>query len=89
MTTTADRLEVRISAQDKQTIARAAELRGEGVSAFARSVLVREAERVLEAEKTVVLSAKESRRFLQALDRPFSPNAKLRAALARGDKLGL
>ena len=86
---TPDRLEVRITAQDKKVVARAAEIKGEGVSAFARAVLVREAQRIVDAERTVVLSPAESRRFLAALDRPFKPNAALRRALAKGAKLGL
>ena len=35
------------------------------------------------AELTVTLSAEESRRFVNALDAPFRPNAKLKKALAR------
>lgn len=87
--TTAERLELRINQQDKRTVTRAAELQGEGVSAFARAVLVSEAKRIVEAEQTAKLSATESQRFLKALDRPFSPNTALRKALATGDKLGL
>lgn len=89
MTIAASRLELRINAQDKKYVSRAAELQGEGVSAFARAVLVREAKRIVESEQTILLSPEESRRFLKALDRPFAPNAALRKALARGDKLGL
>ncbi len=89
MTIAASRLELRINAQDKKVVSRAAELVGEGVSAFARAVLVREAKRIVESEQTVVLSPEESRRFLKALDRPFAPNAALRKAMAKGDKLGL
>ncbi|WNH54221.1 DUF1778 domain-containing protein [Stenotrophomonas oahuensis] len=35
------------------------------------------------AEPIVILSEEESRRFLDALDAPFQPNAKLKKALAR------
>ncbi len=35
------------------------------------------------AELEVTLSEEESRRFLDALDAPFQPNAKLKNALAR------
>jgi uncharacterized protein (DUF1778 family) len=34
------------------------------------------------AELTVTLSIEESRRFLDALDKPFKPNAKLKKAMA-------
>ena len=83
------RIELRINERDKAYLSRAAELRGEPVSAFARSVLVREAKRIVEAEQAAVLSATQSRRFLKTLDRAFAPNAALRKALAKGDKLGL
>jgi len=83
------RLELRISANDKRYVNRAAELQGEAVSSFARSVLVNEARRIVESEQTATLSAAESRRFLKALERPFAPNAALRKAMAKGDKLGL
>lgn len=86
---TADRLEVRTSQQDKKIVTRAAELRGETVSSFARAVLVREAKKVIESEQTVVLSSEATKRFMQALDRPFVPNAALRKAMAKADKLGL
>ncbi|MFT3790235.1 MAG: DUF1778 domain-containing protein [Rudaea sp.] len=89
MSSVADRLEVRTSEQDKKIVARAAELRGETVSSFARAVLVREARKILESEEVVTLSAAASRRFVQALDRPFAPNAALRKAMAKADKLGL
>lgn len=87
---TADsRLELRISVRDKDFVSRASELRGEAVSTFARSVLVSEARRIVESEQTVDLSASESRRFLKALERPFTANAALRKAMLRGDKYGL
>lgn len=89
MTTAADRLEVRTSRQDKKLVAQAAELRGETVSSFARAVLVREAKKIIELEQTTVLSATASRHFVQALDRPFVPNAALRKAMSRAAKLGL
>lgn len=83
------RLEVRISVRDKHFVTRAAELQGEAVSTFARSVLVSEARRIVESEQTIELSSTESRRFLKAIDRPFVPNAALRKALSKGGKLGL
>jgi uncharacterized protein (DUF1778 family) len=83
------RLELRISERDKEFVSHASELRGEVVSVFARNVLVSEARRIIESEQNVEFSAAESRRFLKALDHSFAPNAALRKALARGDKIGL
>ena len=36
------------------------------------------------AELIVTLSPVESRRFLNALDKPFQPNARLKKAMQRG-----
>jgi uncharacterized protein (DUF1778 family) len=83
MTTAAARLDLRLDPSDKARIARAADLRGVPVSAFVRDAVLREAESVMAAELTVTLSVQESLRFLNALDAPFAPNAKLKKALAR------
>jgi len=45
------------------------------------------AETVMTAEFGVTLSAAESRRFLQAPDAPFAPNARLQQAMADTAKL--
>lgn len=86
MTASAARLDLRLNATDKERITRAADLRGMPVSAFVRDAVLREADNVMAAELTVTLSAKESRRFLKALDTPFRPNAKLKKALARAEQ---
>lgn len=41
----------------------------------------------LAADAAVVLSPEESRRFLDALDRPFQPNAKLKKVMEEADRL--
>ena len=82
MTATAARLDLRLNASDKARITRAADLRGVPLSAFVRDAVLREAENVMAAELTVTLSVEESRRFLDALDKPFKPNAKLKKAMA-------
>lgn len=84
MTTSAARLDLRLDSQDKERIARAAALRGVAVSAFVRDAVLREAESAIAAETLVTLSAAESRRFLAALDKPFTPNARLKKAMERG-----
>lgn len=78
------RLDLRLDPKDKALIERAARLRGMKLSAFVRAAVLRESQEILAAE-TVVLSPAESRIFLEALDRPFRPNAKLARALARLD----
>lgn len=80
--TAAARLDLRLDPADKARISRAAGLRGVPVSAFVRDAVLRETESVMAAELSATLSARESRRFLQALDAPFEPNAILKKALA-------
>ena len=87
MTTAAARLDLRLNPTDKARISRAADLRGVPLSAFVRDAVLREAESVMAAELTVTLSAEESRRFLNALDAPFQPNAKLKKAMADAARL--
>lgn len=85
-TVAAARLDLRLNAADKERITRAADLRGVPVSVFVREAVLREADEVMTAELSATLSAEESRRLVDALDAPFAPNAKLRAALARLNK---
>jgi uncharacterized protein (DUF1778 family) len=88
MTATA-RLDLRLSARDRERIDRAASLAGLPLAAFVRTAVLREADRTVAAESVATLSPIESKRFLVTLGKPFSPNAALRRAMKRGDKLGL
>lgn len=81
------RLDLRLNLADKARINRAADLRGVPVSAFVRDAVLREAESVMTAELTVMLSPAESRRFVAALDKRFKPNARLKKAMADAAKL--
>jgi uncharacterized protein (DUF1778 family) len=87
MATSAARLDLRLNSTDKARIARAADLRGVPLPVFVRDAVLREAESVMAAELTVSLSAAESRRFLEALDAPFKPNASLKKAMQDAAKL--
>lgn len=81
------RLDLRLNANDKARINRAADLRGVPVSAFVRDAALREAESVMAAELTATLSPSESRRFLAALDKPFKPNTRLKKAMTNAAEL--
>lgn len=85
--TAAARLDLRLNPTDKARITRAADLRGVPLSAFVRDAAMREAESVMAAELSITLSAEESRRFLEALDAPFQPNAKLKKAMTDAARL--
>ncbi len=84
MTSTAARLDLRLTARDKDRIARAAALRGLPVSAFVRDVVLREADAIVADEQTITLSAQEARRLVAALGQPFKPSARLHKAMERG-----
>ncbi|MDA7417620.1 DUF1778 domain-containing protein [Xenophilus arseniciresistens] len=87
MTTATARLDLRLEARDKERIAKAAALRGLPVSSFVRDAVLREADTTIAANTVVTLSAAESRRFLDALDAPFVPNARLKQAMDAAARL--
>ena len=87
MTSTA-RLDIRLSARDRERIARAAAFAGLPLATFVRTTVLREADRTVAAETTVTLSREESQRFLAALAEPFAPNLALQRALKKGDGRG-
>ena len=83
------RLDLRLSARDRERIALAASLAGLPLAAFVRTAVLREADRTVAAESVSILSPAESKRFLAMLGKPFAPNAALRRALKKGDELGI
>ena len=83
------RLDLRLSARDRKRIDRAASMAGLPLAAFVRTAVLREADRTVAAESLSILSASESRRFLAALRKPFSPNAALRRAMKKGKVVGV
>lgn len=83
------RLDLRLSARDRERLDRAAALAGLPLATFVRTAVLREADRTVAAESAVTLSAAESKRFLAALAKPFAANPALRRALKKGDALGI
>ncbi len=83
------RLDLRLSARDRERIDRAAALAGLPLATFVRAAVLREAERTVAAQALVTLSAEETEHFLATLSKPFKPNAALRRALAKGASLGI
>ncbi|MGA9028733.1 MAG: DUF1778 domain-containing protein [Steroidobacteraceae bacterium] len=83
------RLDLRLSARDRERIDRAAALAGLPLAVFVRTAALREADKTVSAEALATLSLAESRRFLAALGRPFAANTALRRAMKRGDALGV
>lgn len=87
MTATTARLDFRLEARDKDRITKAAALRGLPVSSFVRNAVLREADAAIAADTLVTLSEAESRRFLDALNVPFRPNARLKKAMDAATRL--
>src|SRR6266849_4974567 len=81
--TRSERLEARISSNQKDLFQRAAELQGRTLTDFILSSAQEAAVRTIEAMQIIRLSAQDSRTFAQALLNPRKPNRKLRAAARR------
>jgi uncharacterized protein (DUF1778 family) len=82
-TNSEERLEARISTEQKRLFKQAATLRGVTLTDFVVSSVHEAAVRTLEARHVIELSQKDQRAFLAALSRPPAPNSLLRQAWAR------
>lgn len=80
------RIEFRLPNDIKKQIERAAQISGRTVTDFAKDVLTREAQLVLEQHETISLSDRDRDVFLSMLDSDPTPNAALLAAAKRHRK---
>jgi uncharacterized protein (DUF1778 family) len=78
-----DRLQVRLNAEAKVTLQRAASYRHKTVSQFVLTTALVEAEKVIRENESVSLSAADWKVFYAALSNPPAPSAALRKAFAR------
>jgi uncharacterized protein (DUF1778 family) len=78
-----ERLEARISRDQKSLFQRAADLQGRSLTDFVLHSVHEAALRTIEETQLIRLDARESRAFADALLRPRPPNAKLRSAARR------
>ncbi len=76
-----DHLEMRVKPSDKERMAHAAELMGVKLTTFVRASAAREAERVLREHQNTVLSERDRRTLLEALDNPPPPTSAARDAV--------
>jgi uncharacterized protein (DUF1778 family) len=76
-----------LTSDDKQLLQYAAQREGMPLADFIREAAVREAKEVVEGNKAVFLTAQESKALLEALDRPFKPNAKLQEAMTLAERI--
>jgi uncharacterized protein (DUF1778 family) len=85
--TKGQRVSLRIDAECKRTLERAAGYTGSSLSDFVITRALAAANEVIQARETVTLSARDWDAFLDALANPPSPNANLERALLRHDQL--
>ncbi|MBI4026960.1 MAG: DUF1778 domain-containing protein [Verrucomicrobia bacterium] len=78
-----ERIEARVTHQQKQRIARAATLRGRSITDFVVSCAAAAADQAIQEHEAVRLSLQDSKRFIQAILHPPKPNALLMAAAKR------
>ena len=78
-----DRLQVRLDAESKGLLQRAASYQHKTVSQFVLATAVEEAERVIREHEVATLSATDWTVFYDALTDPPLPNAALRKAFAK------
>jgi uncharacterized protein (DUF1778 family) len=77
------RLEARLPASVYALLKRAAELKGRSITDFVVSAAQDAAQRVIEDDGIIRLSAEDQARFAQALLNPPAPNAALKRAMNR------
>ncbi len=81
-----ERIEARLTSEQKEVIQRAADLKGRSLSDFVIDSAQRAAEATLREHEVLTLTARESRAFVESLLNPPAPNARLRAAFARHER---
>jgi uncharacterized protein (DUF1778 family) len=78
-----ERLEARVTREQKELFHRAAALEGRTVTDFVVRSAQLAAEQTISRHEQAVLTARESQAFVEALLSPQEPNKALRAAAAR------
>ena len=85
--TKSERVSLRIDADGKRTLERAASYSGSSLSDFVITRALAAAHEVIQARERVALSGRDWDAFLEALTNPPAPDAKLERALRRHDEL--
>jgi uncharacterized protein (DUF1778 family) len=82
-----ERIEARLSSEAKAVIQRAADISGRSVSDFVVTSAMEAAEATIREHEIIVLSARDSLTFVEALLNPKGPNEALLAAARRHREL--
>ena len=86
MTATA-RFDLKLDAEDKDLLSRAASLMGTTMAGFVRSAAKEKAQILLEQESRVTLSKRDFAAFNTAINGAFRPNLALQNALTAASKV--
>lgn len=86
-TTKRERLDVRVTAEQKALVQHAADLHGRSLSDFVLTSVQRAAEETIRSHELLSLSARESRDFVASLLAPPAPSDRLRTAAAHYEQL--
>lgn len=86
MTATA-RFDLKLDADDKDLLSRAASLMGTTMAGFVRSAAKEKAQTLLEQESRVTLSKRDFVAFNAAINSAFAPNPELRGALKAASRV--
>lgn len=81
------RFDLKLDAEDKDLLSRAASLMGTTMAGFVRSAAKEKAQTLLEQESRVTLSKRDFLAFNAAINGVFSPNPALQAALTVAAKV--
>jgi len=84
--TVAARFELKMDAEEKDAIAKAATLMGTTMAGFVRAAAKEKAQQLLEREARITLSQRDFAAFTAALDAAFQPNAALQKAMTMARK---
>ncbi len=82
-----ERLEARLPAEAKAIIQHAADISGRSLSDFVATSALEAAEETIRRHEVIVLSARDSIAFVEALLNPREPNEALREAFRRHREL--
>jgi len=80
-----ERVDFRVTPEDKEMLVRAAAAERTSVSSFLRRAARKMAAEVIEREQWITVSNQATEAFMEGVSRPHKPNAALQRALNRAD----
>ena len=83
----AARFELKMDAEEKDVVSRAAALMGTTMAAFMRTAAKEKARELLDRESRITMTARDFQAFTAALDEAFMPNAALQNAMSTARKV--